>query len=677
MRILLSIYLFTFIPLIFAEEKFDKYILDEDNITHEINILSTSSRLPQPTGSEPVPTTIIDSEAIERSGFNNIIDVFRLVPGMLPTYISGNTPILQRHGASSNINNSLLIMIDGRPIYTALFYNTDWQTVPINIHDIEKIEVVRSPNSSIYGSNAFKGSVNIITKKAHGETKTSIRTTQGSRNTKNYYIRKSGIYNDWNTGISLSLESDEGFHGPEEKDDDNDTQKLFVFAENNMPDQTLSIQTGFTKSRNQQGATKIHDYSGNTPIEHDIDSYFGYLNWKNKLSRNHDINFKLHHTNIDQSDDYKTSSLSTILGIDSSLVMGAIGKPDQQINYSYYDAKTRTTGVELFLTGKPDNKTTYSLGYILNHDEVNSFRWYGHNGWTNNNTHQITGHYNYKLGNNHIINSSILFEKNNFIDTTTSYRLSYLYHPTYNHSFRISLGRANQLPENVQSNGFNAAYYEDGDIIKLNYRGNNETVPAKNDIYEIGYQYKDSSTTNFDLNIFKYEISNVLDTKEDNTKVYPYDLFNRHYRYDNTGNFKVEGIEAQLEYKPFDNSYLRFFYTFLNAKGKTSVNVSDTKFIYAEVYTPKYIYGMLAGGSYIDNWLFNVGLYHTEGLKWFLGDAAAPRTRVDINLIKRFMIGTLKGDIQFTLHNIGGKHTDFFKSNIQETDYYIKLHLKF
>ncbi len=113
----------------------------------------------------PVATTIITAEEIRLSGATNIPDLLRRVPGMsILTMGAGNANLAMR-GFNQRISNKLLVLIDGRSAYLDFLGGTFFRTLSIDIQDIERIEIIRGPNSTLYGANAFGGVVNIITKK--------------------------------------------------------------------------------------------------------------------------------------------------------------------------------------------------------------------------------------------------------------------------------------------------------------------------------------------------------------------------------------------------------------------------------------------------------------------------------------------------------------------------------
>jgi iron complex outermembrane receptor protein len=112
---------------------------------------------------------VITQDDIQRSGATNIPDLLHMVPGMDVAEINANTWAINARGFVEQFSNELLVMIDGRSLYSASFGGVYWDTLDLPLEDIERIEVIRGPGGAIWGGNAVNGVVNIITKKA-GET---------------------------------------------------------------------------------------------------------------------------------------------------------------------------------------------------------------------------------------------------------------------------------------------------------------------------------------------------------------------------------------------------------------------------------------------------------------------------------------------------------------------------
>src|SRR5579862_5458198 len=121
---------------------------------------------------------VITQEDIRRSGATNIPDVLRMVPGMDIAQIDQNTWAIAARGFNARFGNELFVMVDGRSVYTPSFGGVYWDTLDLPLGDIERIEVIRGPGGSIWGTNAVDGVINIITKKA-SDTKGALVTAGG------------------------------------------------------------------------------------------------------------------------------------------------------------------------------------------------------------------------------------------------------------------------------------------------------------------------------------------------------------------------------------------------------------------------------------------------------------------------------------------------------------------
>ena len=119
---------------------------------------------------------VITQEDIRRSGATNIPDLLRMVPGMDVTQLNANTWAINVRGFVEQFANELVVLVDGRSVYTQGIAGVYWDTLNLPLEDIERIEVVRGPGGAIWGANAVGGVVNIITKKA-GETSGALLTS--------------------------------------------------------------------------------------------------------------------------------------------------------------------------------------------------------------------------------------------------------------------------------------------------------------------------------------------------------------------------------------------------------------------------------------------------------------------------------------------------------------------
>ena len=115
---------------------------------------------------------ILTREDIAHSGATNIPDLLRLVPGVEVAQISADKWAIGIRGFEGYLSKSVLVLIDGRSVYTPLFAGAYWEMQDTLVEDIDRIEVIRGPGGTIWGANAVNGVINIITRNA--------KDTQGS-----------------------------------------------------------------------------------------------------------------------------------------------------------------------------------------------------------------------------------------------------------------------------------------------------------------------------------------------------------------------------------------------------------------------------------------------------------------------------------------------------------------
>jgi len=113
---------------------------------------------------------VITQEDILRSGATNIPDLLRMVPGLDVAQINASTWAISARGFNEEFSDKLLVLVDGRAVYTPTFSGVYWESLDLPLEDIERIEVIRGPGATIWGVNAVNGVINILTKKA-GDTK--------------------------------------------------------------------------------------------------------------------------------------------------------------------------------------------------------------------------------------------------------------------------------------------------------------------------------------------------------------------------------------------------------------------------------------------------------------------------------------------------------------------------
>jgi iron complex outermembrane receptor protein len=110
---------------------------------------------------------VITQEDVRRSGVTSIPELLRMVPGVDVAHIDANTWAVSIRGFNTRYGNKVLVLIDGRTIYSPVFSGVFWDEQRVPLENIDRIEVIRGPGGSVWGANAVNGVINIITKPAN------------------------------------------------------------------------------------------------------------------------------------------------------------------------------------------------------------------------------------------------------------------------------------------------------------------------------------------------------------------------------------------------------------------------------------------------------------------------------------------------------------------------------
>jgi iron complex outermembrane recepter protein len=108
---------------------------------------------------------VLTREDLRRSGARNLPEALRLVPGLHVAQINGSQWVVSARGFSDRFANKLLVLVDGRSVYTHLFSGVFWEDLDIPLSEVERIEIVRGPGGALWGANAVNGVINILTRR--------------------------------------------------------------------------------------------------------------------------------------------------------------------------------------------------------------------------------------------------------------------------------------------------------------------------------------------------------------------------------------------------------------------------------------------------------------------------------------------------------------------------------
>ena len=262
---------------------------------------------------------VITQEDIRRSGATNIPDLLRMVPGMNVAQINANTWAINVRGFNEQFANELLVMVDGRSLYTPSFGGVYWDTLDLPLEDIERIEVIRGPGGAIWGGNAVNGVVNIITRKA-GDT-SGVLITSGAGNLDqgfataqyggslggNVYYRVFTKYN--NTYHLPNLNGQDGGDGW------NMLRGGFRLDAQLAPKDSLLVQGGFYTSRQGEPSTVLPTIVSppqNVEEQAGLTGWYLQTVWNHSYSDRSEINFQAYFDRYTHDDPQLPESRDTL-----------------------------------------------------------------------------------------------------------------------------------------------------------------------------------------------------------------------------------------------------------------------------------------------------------------------------------------------------------------------------
>lgn len=139
---------------------------------------------------------VVTNDDIRRSGATSIPEALRMVPGLSVAQAGAHSWAISSRGVTGQFANKLLVLIDGRTVYTPLFSGVYWDVQDTPLRDVERIEVIRGPGATLWGANAVNGVINIITKSAKDTQGGMVSQSVGNQENSLTNVRYGGKVGD-------------------------------------------------------------------------------------------------------------------------------------------------------------------------------------------------------------------------------------------------------------------------------------------------------------------------------------------------------------------------------------------------------------------------------------------------------------------------------------------------
>jgi iron complex outermembrane receptor protein len=143
-------------------------------------VVHSVSRRDEPLARAPASVYVISGDDIRRSGATSLPEALRLAPNLIVARADANQYAISARGFNQVLANKMLVLIDGRTIYTPLFSGTFWEVQDVMLEDVERIEVISGPGATLWGANAVNGVINVITRPASATQGALASVTAGT-----------------------------------------------------------------------------------------------------------------------------------------------------------------------------------------------------------------------------------------------------------------------------------------------------------------------------------------------------------------------------------------------------------------------------------------------------------------------------------------------------------------
>jgi len=617
------------------EQAIDEHLFEMDfqNIL-DIEVTSVSKR-PEKVSEAASAIFVISQEDIAQRGITSIPEALRIVPGMQVGRIDANKWAISSRGFNSRFANKLLVMIDGRSVYTPLFAGVYWETLDMVMEDIERIEVIRGPGGTLWGANAVNGVVNIITKAAANTQGTLLSAITG--NEQNSLSLRHGVHLDNGTDYRVygKFNNYDGGYSKTKNYDDGDFGQA-GFRADWQPDSVnkLTLQGDIFSGNAGQQLTLATDPAPGTSTQKDeVDLNGGNLlfRWQHKRNKNSDYTLQVYYDHEGRDGEVLYEDRDTFdLDFQHHLVWEDSHEVVWGLGYRYTTDNTKANE-NFSLT--PDKKDVELFNAFIQ-DEITLI--------------------DYEL----FLTLGIKFEHNNFSGLEVQPNVRISWQPDDQQTIWGAISRVVRTPSRGEQD------------VKLRIVNNNPATPFPTYLqgsddydseemiaYEAGYRIKFSTSFSIDLSSFYNDYDNLRtidpETFPPPELGLPFDNRMQGYSY---------GLEVTFRWQVQNDWQIQASYSFLDIHLELDKNSSDVASESLEQASPKNQFNIWSDWQFSHNWHLGSGLRYVDAIN-APGAGADGYTELDLHLG-----WTLSKNLQLSLigkNLLDNHHSEFQPSFLQ------------
>lgn len=623
----LAFFIMLLSPVIADQNVYDEIDLTALSIEELMDIEVTSvSKKAEKLSETSAAVYVITQDEIKRSGIASLPELFRLVPGMQVGRTDSSKWSISARGFNEIYANKLLVMVDGRSVYTPTFSGVFWDMQDIMLEDIERIEVIRGPGATVWGANAVNGVINIITK--------SAADTEGM-------LASAGIGNG----------DEEAVHAFRYGSKIGDKGSLRVYAKNTRYEGFPSGPLGETENSWVQDSVGFRadwensDKSGMTLLG----SVY------NGMHQGDYFTVSLLSPYVEKVNSSQRSPGRNLLLRWTKPVADGAGST-LQVYYDEYDRYHSVFNSETRSTWDIDyqrqqasgrHQIMWGLGYRNTHDVMSDYvesMQYIPSVRTDNLFSAFVQDDIELKPDKMKLTVGTKFEHNSYTGFEVQPTVRICYTPSHRETMWASISRAVRSPSRAESDidaDFSLLFAPDWTPILVKLAGSDDYESEVLTAYEIGYRIQPSPSLSFDAAAFFNDYSN-LRTLEPQTMGYSEDPI-PHYilplRFENLGNAEGVGAEIVANWQVSGGWRITATGSWLNLVGQQEPASQDATFGSFMTLAPKYQYSLRSYADLSDRLQFNALAFFVGGAKPPAASIPCPDipayTRLDMNLVWR------------------------------------------
>jgi len=631
--------------------------IPEEAYWGEVPVVMSATRMAQPVSDAPVAVTVIDRRMIDASGAREIPELFRMVPGFIVGYHDGHTPSVSYHMSDERYSRRMQVLVDGRSIYTTAMGAIPWATLFITIDDIERIEVVRGPNSASYGANSFLGVINIITREAVLDQGSSVKTNLGDDGVHELFLRHGGGAGKLDYRVSLGFTQDDGF---DDRLDYKRTQVASLRADYQLSSfDILSFQGGVATGPRGVENRFVPELS--VDREKTLLNHHEHIKWQRNLGLNESLSVQFYHIFQRNFESFYTGNP----------ILAQLGGLDARLDTTFVDFSRRTDRYDLEIQHNVNLTETVRVawGGGLRDDQV----WGGEHLMGNKEIHNHLKHGFMNLewdpDGAWLVNAGAMVEDYSTTGTEVSPRAGVNYHFSPEQSLRLTGSKAIRAPsmfEYATDYGLYGAqtslysgttFVGAGPATDLLFWGGTQQLKVETvNSIELGYHLSSiQKSLSFDVKLFRDDLSDLI-FKQPNPGAYslPHgELFLNSY------DFLIKGVELEAKIIFLDNSALYLGYAYVDIEDR-STPLSP---LAAEpMLAPQNSFSLLYMMEFDQGVSAGVGFYYMDEIQGWESskpeEVRAPVRRLDLKVARQLDLFGYETELALAARNVLGEYEE-------------------